>query len=156
MAASRDYQAGYRQATDHVAAGAAVTAYAEPANDYQRGWNAGHAQEERNQADRQAWRHACLSGPLCAYWYARHSHHEDPGGCIHDSCMAITHGDCQACDREAEAAERAGLVWCTRHGYTPVTDSGQSTGFAGGAVYWANLACGCADMDESADVRAAR
>lgn len=52
MAASSDYQAGYRQATDHVAAGQPVAAYADPANDYQRGWNAGHAQELLNQAHR--------------------------------------------------------------------------------------------------------
>jgi hypothetical protein len=42
-----------------------------------------------------------------------------------------------------------------RHGVQEIEMYGTSRGFAGGTVYWKNYACGCADMDESADVRAA-
>lgn len=44
---------------------------------------------------------------------------------------------------------------CPQHGATAITDQGSGQGFAGGSVYWANLACGCTDLDESADLRAA-
>jgi len=45
---------------------------------------------------------------------------------------------------------------CPRHGPTTVTGCGTTAGFAGGACYWAQLACGCFDMDESNDLAAAR
>jgi hypothetical protein len=49
--------------------------------------------------------HVCHTGPLCAYWYSTGPrHHEDPGGCIHSSCMEIVHEDCPACQSEAMEA----------------------------------------------------
>ena len=41
-------------------------------------------------------------------------------------------------------------------GEQEVVASGVNSGFAGGSVYWAQLACGHVDMDETDDVRAAR
>jgi hypothetical protein len=47
--------------------------------------------------------HTCIQGPLCAYWFdqAGAGHPEDPGGCIHDSCMAQVHEFCLECFTEA-------------------------------------------------------
>jgi hypothetical protein len=51
---------------------------------------------------------------------------------------------------------REPTVTCPRcRGEQEITDSGSGTGFAGGSIYWTNLACGHVDMDESDDVRAA-
>ena len=44
---------------------------------------------------------------------------------------------------------------CETHGEQAVVASGDFTGFAGGACAWAELACGCTLVDESADIRAA-
>lgn len=72
-------------------------------------------------------------GPLCA-------HADYVGECPHPTCLAIepAQGD------------------CTTHGWQLVTTAGSGPGFAGGRVYWASLACGCTDMDESGDAEAAR
>ena len=51
--------------------------------------------------------HTHHNGPLCAYWYASHSHIEDPGTCIHGSCAELVHEDCLACQVQAMAAEEA-------------------------------------------------
>lgn len=52
--------------------------------------------------------HTCRQGPLCAYWFSS-GHPEDPGACIHGSCMDIVHGFCPRCMIEdlREDAERA-------------------------------------------------
>ena len=42
-----------------------------------------------------------------------------------------------------------------KHGEQEVVEFGSGTGFAGGAIYWTTYACGCVDMDESNDIRAA-
>jgi hypothetical protein len=44
---------------------------------------------------------------------------------------------------------------CRRHGEQEIESQGSGSGFAGGTVYWIRLACGCTEMDESGDVRAA-
>lgn len=45
---------------------------------------------------------------------------------------------------------------CSKHGEVEYTDQVQTfTGYAGGQCSTIRLACGCWDMDESADVRAA-
>lgn len=41
------------------------------------------------------------------------------------------------------------------HGEQEIVSQGSGSGFAGGTIYWVNLACGCVDMDESDDMRAA-
>lgn len=91
-----------------------------------------------------AGEHTCHRGPVC---YDA----DGCGDCDHSSCVTIMREwDCRAC----EAMEP--YTVCDRHGYQTIVNSGTSTGFAGGTVYWANLACGCFDVDESDDVRAAR
>ena len=42
-----------------------------------------------------------------------------------------------------------------KHGDTTIVEFGSFTGYAGGKCYVTELACGCTDLDESADVRAA-
>jgi hypothetical protein len=62
-------------------------------------------------------------------------------------------------DRQRYAERHAAKhhrVICRRHGEVTVTGSGGYTGFAGGACYYEQFSCGCYDVDESADVRAAR
>jgi hypothetical protein len=72
-------------------------------------------------------------GPICGGMY-----HE--GDCGHESCKLV----------EPEQS------FCEKHlSWQLVEESGVSSGFAG-RVYWANLACGCFDVDESDDERAAR
>lgn len=62
------------------------------------------------------------------------------------------HRSCNDVNDEAPWAEE-----CPRgHGWQHVTDTGGGRGFAGGAVYWTDLECGCTVMDESGDVAAAR
>jgi hypothetical protein len=49
-------------------------------------------------------------------------------------------------------------IWtetCKKHGPQEVVDSDSYTGFAGGSCYWYRLACGCQQVDESDDIRAA-
>lgn len=41
-------------------------------------------------------------------------------------------------------------------GEQEIVAAGSGSGFAGGHVYWTELACGHVDMDESDDIRAAR
>lgn len=71
-------------------------------------------------------------GPVCGGLYYQ-------GGCDHGSCEAI------------EPAQS----YCARHGWQLITESGSGSGFAGGRVLWASLACGCTETDESDDIRAA-
>jgi hypothetical protein len=62
-------------------------------------------------------------------------------------------------DRERYAERHAAKhhrVRCAKHGEVRITNSGGYTGFAGGACYFDELSCGCYDVDESDDVRAAR
>lgn len=91
------------------------------------------------------------------------------GYCFHDSCGTVEpvtagplcegrtldypcdHGSCAEAYRTQPA-----FVDCPKHGQVTITDSGSYTGFAGGTCYWAELSCGCHDVDESDDVRAAR
>lgn len=94
----------------------------------------------------------CPRGPLCAYWHREHYSAEDPGGCIHDSCMALMHELCEACQQDAND----GIVYCPRHGSTVITANLVYTGYAGGCCIAVELACGCTDVDESNDIRAAR
>jgi hypothetical protein len=62
------------------------------------------------------------------------------------------HPSCNDIGDEAPWAEE-----CPRgHGWQHVTGTGGGGGFAGGAVYWTDLECGCTVMDESGDVAAAR
>jgi hypothetical protein len=93
--------------------------------------------------------HTCHLEPLCRYWYSSHDHVEDPGGCIHESCMQIMNDYCKAC--YAQALDPT----CPTH-ERPVLSWGEYTGYAGGICYIATYACGCTDVNESADVRAAR
>lgn len=37
---------------------------------------------------------------------------------------------------------------CYTHGIQDITDEGSSKGYAGGLIFWANLACGCSLVDE--------
>ena len=105
-----------------------------------------------------------VSGPLC-------EEHDYMGGCFHDSCGWIEANGrvtfalgplCEERDFTGECPHRSceliepPQLWCDRHGWQLVTDYGVSTGFAGGRCPWANLACGCFDVDESDDLRAAR
>ena len=71
-------------------------------------------------------------GPICGELYHQ-------GGCDHESCMLI------------EPPQE----WCQKHNSWQLADFGFSKGFAGGNIYWSSLACGCFDMDESDDIRAA-
>ena len=41
------------------------------------------------------------------------------------------------------------------HGLQEIIETGDYSGFAGGRCYFAELACGCYDVDESRDVAAA-
>lgn len=95
---------------------------------------------------------------------------EDSGGCRHDSCQWI---ECNGrvklaegpvcgereyqggCDHESCELAEPYQMWCENHGWQIMTDHGSRGGFAGGRIYWAELACGCVDMDESDDIRAA-
>jgi len=72
-------------------------------------------------------------GPVC-------DHLEFTGECPHSSCLLVEppQGDCRL------------------HGWQLVLSEGSGSGFAGGRIYWAELACGCTDMDEHGDLEAAR
>ena len=96
-------------------------------------------------AERQADDHSCERGPLCG-------DAEREGYCEHTSCAAIYFAEFRGCCGGCQSAD---FVVCPDHGYTTVLESGSGGGFAGGRIYWAELACGCTDVDESADVRAA-
>jgi hypothetical protein len=52
--------------------------------------------------------------------------------------------------------EHVGVRWCTKHGATKSIEFGSFTGYAGGTCYFERFECGCSDLDESADVAAAR
>lgn len=95
---------------------------------------------------------------------------EDSGGCMHDSCQDI---ECNSritlaegplcgsimyqgfCDHGSCILIEPMQMWCNAHGWQLVVKSGSGSGFAGGRIYWAELACGSVDMDESDDIRAA-
>jgi hypothetical protein len=105
-----------------------------------------------------------LAGPACESNSAL-------GGCYHDSCaeiectgrIAFTEGPvCAAADYLGECphasceAREPAQGWCgTHNSWQLLRDCGSGRGFAGGTIYWATLACGCTDMDESDDIRAA-
>ncbi|HWI69474.1 MAG TPA: hypothetical protein VNS88_14060 [Nitrospiraceae bacterium] len=107
-----------------------------------------------------------ILGPVCDMQDAV----EDSGGCYHDSCQWI---DCNGriklaegpvcgeleyqgiCDHESCAMIEPNQMWCDKHGWQIVSNGGSGGGFAGGRIYWTELACGCVDMDESDDIRAA-
>lgn len=55
----------------------------------------------------------------------------------------------------ADWDDGGGPAECPKHGQVNVMDWGGFSGFAGGACYYAQLSCGCYDVDESNDVRAA-
>jgi hypothetical protein len=92
-----------------------------------------------------------MAGPWCEAWklefvpeHGEYVMMDDRGTCLHESCWMIYMqlDELQRCTRHPESA----LI--------PV-EAGSGKGFAGGNVYWTNYACGCMDMDESDDVRAA-
>lgn len=110
-----------------------------------------------------------ILGPVCYMQDAV----EDSGGCRHDSCQWI---DCNGrikltegplcghhnyngfCDHESCALIEPYQSFCPmgrNHGWQLIIKQGSGGGFAGGRIYWAELACGCVDMDESDDIRAA-
>jgi hypothetical protein len=96
--------------------------------------------------------HTCHTGPLCAYWHTTSNHPEDPGGCIHESCMEIVHEFCPGCCDMSPAAE-----WCGTHAVQAnVMTWGTYSGYAGGRCSYATLSCGCTLVDEQADIAAAR
>jgi len=102
--------------------------------------------------------HTCHLGAVCAvmdtYLWDGYDDAAGPQPCQHRSCGELANEWCQAC--MADAHEPSDAITCRLHGYTTVTDEGTTRGFAGGAIYWAKLACGCGLVDESDDVRAAR
>jgi hypothetical protein len=75
-------------------------------------------------------------GPLCTHEYSWE-------WCGHESCGSIE--AVMLCPMKPD-----------EHGVQEIVDGGSFTGFAGGSCYWTELACGCYDMDESDDIRAAR
>lgn len=75
------------------------------------------------------------AGPLC-------QGHDYYGACVHLSCHDISDG-------------LPAVAFCKEHGFQVVVNVESSTGFAGGTIYFAELACGHFDVDESDDVRAA-
>jgi hypothetical protein len=99
--------------------------------------------------------HTCHTGPLCAYWHSSHSHADDPGNCIHESCCEIIHEFCGECYVETMQDVDDGIVECPAHGRVMIVASDTFTGYAGGRCYASTLSCGCSDVDESADLRAA-
>lgn len=107
--------------------------------------------------------HPALTGPVCDMT-------AELGGCYHDSCgcieldgrIRLAEGPpCATAEFQGECPHPTCALIdppqgeCRDHGWQLVTSHGVSTGFAGGRVYWANLACGCSDVDESGDLRAA-
>lgn len=107
-----------------------------------------------------------ILGPVCEMMYAV----DDSGGCMHDSCQNI---ECNGrikmaegpmcgwldyeglCDHGSCKLIEPNQTFCSTHGWQLVVDQGSGRGFAGGAIYWEQLYCGCVDMDESDDIRAA-
>jgi hypothetical protein len=110
-----------------------------------------------------------ILGPVCDMQDAV----DDSGGCYHDSCQNIecngritlaegplcAHADYWGyCTHKSCNLINPAQAFCPMnrdHGWQLVVDHGSGRGFAGGNIYWANLACGCFDMDESDDIRAA-
>ena len=98
--------------------------------------------------------------------YFGHTHHEGPAcpvseydeapGCAHSSCAELQHELCYPCEELAQAEAAAGVVYCQQHGRQNIARTAQFTGYAGGLCFYAVLTCGCTDLDESADLRAAR
>jgi len=81
----------------------------------------------------------------------------------HDERAHATGETCAACVAEWYASQIysepavGDVVGCPtgKHGDTTIVGFGSFTGYAGGKCYVTELACGCTDLDESADVRAA-
>jgi hypothetical protein len=67
--------------------------------------------------------------------------------CVFDVCM---HESCN----KIEAVQLCPML-PQEHGMQEITETGSFGGYAGGQCYYAVLACGCVDMDESNDVLAA-
>jgi hypothetical protein len=63
--------------------------------------------------------------------------------CVHESCNKID--SVTICPRNP-----------AEHGMQEIVETGDYIGFAGGRCWYATLACGCVDADESRDVAAAR
>jgi hypothetical protein len=108
-----------------------------------------------------------ILGPVCDMMDAV----DDSGGCMHDSCQniecngRITLAEGPLCGRadyegfcdhgSCKLIEPTQMFCHNNHGWQLVVDHGSARGFAGGNIYWAQLYCGCVDMDESDDIRAA-
>ena len=110
-----------------------------------------------------------ILGPVCEMQYAV----DDSGGCMHDSCqwiecngrITLVEGPlCARHDYEGFCNHGSCILieprqaFCPMnhdHGWQLVVESGSGRGFAGGTIYWEQLYCGCVDMDESDDIRAA-
>jgi hypothetical protein len=91
--------------------------------------------------------HTCARGPLCE------GASSPEAECQHDSCPQIYFAEfigCPACNDAPYYAK------CSAHGWREVVDNGTFTGYAGGRSSWIELSCGCSQLDESEDVRAAR
>lgn len=106
---------------------------------------------------------APVQGPICPSY-------ADLQGCMHDSCFEIENNGriveaegplCPQrwfegyCDHGSCEMVSPGQMFCGQHGWQIIEGQGSGGGFAGGTIYWATLACGCVDMDESYDIRAA-
>jgi hypothetical protein len=91
-------------------------------------------------------------------------------GCWHESCLQIELNGCivlaegPMCESQSffgECGHVSCLLpfpdqdFCGRHGWQQITSRDVSQGFAGGRIYWADLTCGCQNIDESDDIRAA-
>jgi hypothetical protein len=76
------------------------------------------------------------------------------GALIEMAAVTTGFGNYQVTSALRELAAEPTLP-CRRHGEQEIESQGSGSGFAGGTVYWLRLACGCTEMDESGDVRAA-
>lgn len=66
------------------------------------------------------------------------------------TCEDIGGPDCPVCEGAM------GQYTCSEHGPVEPVGEDQFIGFAGGRCYVTILSCGCQDVDESADLAAAR
>jgi hypothetical protein len=76
-----------------------------------------------------------IQGPVCdkADWI---------GVCDHNSCWTLL-------------SDQAAIECPRGHGLQRIVKCDSGGGFAGGRIYWTILECGCVDLDESDDIRAA-
>lgn len=83
---------------------------------------------------------APTQGPICLYA-------EEESCCYeHDSCERII--------REVDPTLYDGLGFCRNHGFQKVTEFGSNPGFCAGNIYWANLACGCQQVEDNSYLEA--